>query len=156
MFCAGWALSQCRVTQVKDTQWMFSLTGETDAPIPATSSSHTPWSSTVRGDAQSCTVAATGGVRVRATGAPGGGPGRRTGAEASFSLSLFYLFFPPFFYRTLDTHTHTVKESAFLGGCSAPASHSPRAMASTDRSTGARELSSLYNPCNVVHVTDTM
>ncbi|KAM7370453.1 hypothetical protein PAMP_010001 [Pampus punctatissimus] len=46
---------------------MFSLKGETDAPIPATSSSHT--SGAPRCDAQSCTVAATG-------------DGRRTGAAA--------------------------------------------------------------------------
>lgn len=93
----------------------------------------------VRCDAHSCSVAATGGVLVPATAAP----------EQDWSSG----------QRAVSAHwTHREGGRFFFlwRGMLCPRLPNTKAMASMDRSTGACELFSLYNPCSVFHVADTM
>lgn len=90
----------------------------------------------MRCDAQSCTVAATGGVLVRATGA----------LEEDWSSGQ---------QATTGHQTHRERER-FFGGCSDPASHPPERWHLWIDQTGVCELSSLCNPCIVFHVKDAM
>lgn len=106
---------------------MLSLKGETDAPIPATSSSHT---SEAPRCAMWCSVPLSSSYGRRACpchGSAGGGPERRPAGFLPGNL------------------THGDRERFFLGGVLCPRLPLSRAMASTDRSTGARELSCLLS-----------
>lgn len=104
---------------------MFSLKGETDAPIPATSSSHT---SEAPRCAMWCSVLLSSGYRRRAR--PSHGSTREEDRSRGQQVFLpgtqkALLFFPPF---------------CFWWGVLCPRLPLSRAMASTDRSTGAREF----------------
>lgn len=119
--------------------WMFSLKGETNAPIPATSSSsHT--SGAPRCAVWCCSVLLSSSYRRRACPCHRSTDRRRTGAAASQRA----------FYRALDPPWKRAPFFFSSQGCCAPPRLPPsRAMASTDRSAGARELS-------FFHVTDTV
>lgn len=117
---------------------MLSLKGETDAPIPATSSSHT---SEAPRCAMWCSVPLSSSYRRRACpchGSAGGGPERR----------------PAGFYRALDTRW---QRALFGGGALPPPPTLPSDGIHGSIHGSAWVIYLLSNkPCDVFHVTDTM